>query len=341
MLWKKTNDEPIYIEKAKSQSNIDDLWKKLQQKSEKITALSGINVKVKGLNFSTIDTYKFIIKNDSYVFIRNIRQFAHLYQENELSQILEEPSIIFHQKDYSCLNISEEPVINNSEITCEKEYVVQGIKFRLINNRDNNQYIDVCIDQFNQDFTPYRDFLISLNAKNYYNIIDVPDESFSVKVVNGDDCLSNQEYQFFRIDNILYFVRRHPTSYRATVCIAQINVNDILYYKSMGELRYEQQISGGGGMGINYGSAILGGLLFGDAGAIIGSRRGESMEKIQSQTISHDERIVDLVFKINYHIHHVIFNFNSELAFDWLIPEKQYDYVIAKRRQEYENITQR
>ncbi|MFR5151161.1 MAG: hypothetical protein ACLTER_17910 [Ruminococcus sp.] len=60
--------------------------------------------------------------------------------------------------------------------------------------------------------------------------------------------------------------------------MVELEVGDILYYKSEGALRYEQQLSGGGGMGINYGSAVIGGLLFGQAGAMIGSRRKEEVK---------------------------------------------------------------
>lgn len=42
----------------------------------------------------------------------------------------------------------------------------------------------------------------------------------------------------------------------------------------------------------------------------------------------------------NGRIYQVGFDINSELAFDWLIPEKQYDYVIQKRREQYEKANQ-
>ena len=83
-------------------------------------------------------------------------------------------------------------------------------------------------------------------------------------------------------------------------------------------------------MGINYGSAILGGLLFGQAGAVIGSRQNEEVKNIESRTIEHDTRLITLAIKVDGNSYQIGFDINSELAFDWLIPEKQYDYVIQK-----------
>ena len=89
-----------------------------------------------------------------------------------------------------------------------------------------------------------------------------------------------------------------------------------------------------------YKRQVIGGLLFGQAGAMIGSRRKEEVKEIESRTIAHDTRVISVAFRKNGRIYQVGFDINSELAFDWLIPEKQYDYVIQKRREQYEKANQ-
>jgi hypothetical protein len=186
------------------------------------------------------------------------------------------------------------------------------------------------------------DFFQGMEIKNYYNIIDMPADSFPVKVENGMGYFANNVYHMMRKDNSLIFARdaitKYYTSTSGYVCILEVPLEEILYYKCEGSLRYEQQISGGGGMGINYGGAVIGGLLFGSAGATIGSRKNEEIQKVESKTITHDTRIVMLVMRKKDMIYKISFDINAECAFDWLIPDKQYDYVIQKRREMYENI---
>jgi len=118
--------------------------------------------------------------------------------------------------------------------------------------------------------------------------------------------------------------------------LTEIPIDKVIYYKEEGSLRYEQEISGGGGMGISYTSAVIGGLLFGTAGAIIGSRNGQEIREIKSETREIDTRIVILKMYDQYNnISNFVFDCNAVNAFEWYISEKEYAYIIDRRRNSY------
>lgn len=66
-----------------------------------------------------------------------------------------------------------------------------------------------------------------------------------------------------------------------------ISVSDIQCFSAEGDVQYTTRISGGGG-GSTITGAIVGGLLAGEAGAIVGSRK--KVNEIKSESITHDSR---------------------------------------------------
>lgn len=66
-----------------------------------------------------------------------------------------------------------------------------------------------------------------------------------------------------------------------------IPVSNIQYFSAEGDVQYTTRISGGGG-GSTITGAIVGGLLAGEAGAIVGSRK--KVNEIKSESITHDSR---------------------------------------------------
>lgn len=107
-----------------------------------------------------------------------------------------------------------------------------------------------------------------------------------------------------------------------------IPLDDIIYFQEKGDLNYSTSVSGGGSKGVSYSGAIIGGLLFGPAGAVIGGMRGNKIEAITSKAIKHDDRYVIIRYRDNsgktveqkapYGYYDV---FNS------IIPEKEYSYL--------------
>lgn len=67
-----------------------------------------------------------------------------------------------------------------------------------------------------------------------------------------------------------------------------ISVSNIQYFSAEGDVQYTTRISGGGGGGSTITGAIVGGLLAGETGAIVGSRK--KVAEIKSESITHDSR---------------------------------------------------
>ena len=70
--------------------------------------------------------------------------------------------------------------------------------------------------------------------------------------------------------------------------IEEIPVKDIQYFSKEGDVQYTTRVFGGGGGGSSVGGAIVGGLIAGDAGVVIGSRK--QTEAIKSEVVTHDSR---------------------------------------------------
>lgn len=77
----------------------------------------------------------------------------------------------------------------------------------------------------------------------------------------------------------------------------EIKKENILFYKLVGDIQYTSEISGGG---VNLGTAVTGGLLFGVAGAIVGASVGTD---IKTSTNTHDNRTVEIWYYSSGNIH--------------------------------------
>ncbi len=292
---------------------------------------SGIYVKLHLENDKTTRTYKFANEEDEFIFMYKLDS-SRYYTSSDYEKLLSYEDIRLDKKIYKAELLKTDNQVQQSreycaELTAKQQPIL--IKFTA---SDQTELI-ATVDDLKQDFSSLGAFMQKIGVRNFRNIINIPEDVFAVKVINGEEYLAQRDYITFRQGNQLYLIRE---SY-GDVCIAQIDIDKILYYKSEGSLRYEQQVTGGGGAGVNYGGAIVGGLLFGDVGAMIGSRRNEEVKEIETKTITHDDRIVLLALKAKGKSYQIGFDINSEMVFDWLIPEKQYDYVISKRREMYEN----
>ncbi len=109
-----------------------------------------------------------------------------------------------------------------------------------------------------------------------------------------------------------------------------IKIQDIDFYSTHGEMYREQKISGGGS---NITGAIIGGVLAGDAGAIIGSRN-----KIVSETVTHDTRIVHLYYFESGIKKDIALSLDALEIFKELIPEKSEEFILPlKAKQSISN----
>jgi hypothetical protein len=112
------------------------------------------------------------------------------------------------------------------------------------------------------------------------------------------------------------------------VKVTNIPIERIEYYHITGEVFRENKISGGGGGGSSIKGAVVGGVIAGEAGAIIGSRK--KVEPIQSEIITHDTRETTIkFFDENDKRCKLIFDHKSYEVLKDLIPEKEYDIVSS------------
>lgn len=102
-------------------------------------------------------------------------------------------------------------------------------------------------------------------------------------------------------------------------------IKNIKYYAKEGDVKYTTQISGGGGGGFSMSGAIVGGLIAGDVGAIIGSRK--PVEGIRSYTNEHDTR--KTILKYYNGREFVSQTYPAEMydALEEIIPEKEFNVV--------------
>ena len=330
---KKENEIPLNKNEKEQSQYKNEMKSYFADLCNRVQNMEGSIIKSNGHMFNPTEKYKFYIENDDYYFVYCYEEKYINYYIDHYDDYKFNPIILKHDK-YSCSLIDNKNNKVSNEFLGENSYKICPINILFENTSDKNDVITIHVNNNAENISPLSKFYYDLGVRNYYNIINIPaTETFQLSAIDGNAFMKNTDYEMWRNNNTITFMRTDQNN----VTIIDIPVNDILYYKPEGEIRYEQLISSGKGSGINYGGAVIGGLLFGGAGAIIGSNKNQGSQQIQSKTVTYDTRIITLIFRKDNDIYKISFSRNASLAFDWLIPEKQYDYVISKRRKMYEN----
>ena len=334
-----------YMEKwareDREKEELKELLKELQKICDYVAGLNGVFGVGISADFESNRVYKFVIMEDGFYFLPVARKKLEEYDNRE--EILEELKFKPIKLDKNRYTYELKTSYYSAELDqtyVGEEYLkVEPIRLCL---KEKGGLKEIVFDVFNRpdNLAPMAVFFQEQGIKNFYNYIDIPDEAFGIKAIDGNGFLaSRKEYTIFRQNGMLTMIRQEDLPQGKEdkaiqlIKIIRIPINEIIYYRVEGSIYYEQKISGGPS-GNNYGGAVVGGLLFGTAGAIIGSRPKD--EKITSQTITHDDRVLTLAVKRNERMYYISFEYSFETVLDWLIPEKQYDYVIQKRRSKYE-----
>lgn len=111
--------------------------------------------------------------------------------------------------------------------------------------------------------------------------------------------------------------------------IIKINRVEIQYYRLAGKERAETKIQSIND-GVNIKGAIVGGLIGGDAGAVIGSQYNKG--RIYSYSEHFDERYVEIYFQQNGSTYKLKLSANAYPLLEQWFPEKEYEYVISKNQ---------
>lgn len=113
-----------------------------------------------------------------------------------------------------------------------------------------------------------------------------------------------------------------------------IDIDSIEYYLIEGDIYTSTSIYGGGGTvgGSSVTGAIMGGVIGGDTGALIGSRKEGVINDIRSNTTVHDEKYVIIKYKNSENaLKEIRINKGYSEIYDvlkYFIPEKEYTYVM-------------
>ena len=292
--------------------------------------------KASGKGVDESGKYKLYVMDDAYCISRDIDLDAvESIDLDTLQKWAIEKDIVLNKEEYSChLLDNNVECISSPKRPFEVCVKVDDICIQFTS--DSGETVLFFAENNPENTEPLSAFFSMIGIKNYSNIIDIPEDTFPISVDRGNLFLGDgSTYLVFRQNGELIFLRpdSENTGY---VNITEVGINEINFYKQEGSLRYEQSISGSGGAKNSYGGAIVGGLLFGTAGAMIGSRKNEAPVNISSTTIEHDSRVVILSIRRNKRSFNICFPMVAEGIFDWLIPEKQYDYVISERRRAFE-----
>ena len=113
-----------------------------------------------------------------------------------------------------------------------------------------------------------------------------------------------------------------------------IPMEDIVSFQLVGNIDRVTTTSGGGGGGgqPNLGGALLGGLLFGTAGAIIGAQTGIYIDPIKSSTTEYDTRKTLLNIKNAQGVAETKeLPFYYAEVFTKVIPEKEFSFIQAEK----------
>ncbi len=113
--------------------------------------------------------------------------------------------------------------------------------------------------------------------------------------------------------------------------IILIKYNDIKYFTKDGTISYTNEIIDNG-KNISVSGAVIGGLIAGEAGAIIGSRK--DINKIENVSVKHDEIYTYVYFEKNNEVKLVEIKGNEFYQrILHLIPEKEYNCVVHKTKE--------
>lgn len=114
----------------------------------------------------------------------------------------------------------------------------------------------------------------------------------------------------------------------ADIKIFKVNIADVEYFLTTGKETSEFRIEGGGSTGPNIKGAIIGGILAGDAGAIIGG--APEAKPIYAYTQYNENRYVELVYREYGIVQKIKLSYPAFPFLELWMPEKEYSYVIAR-----------
>lgn len=141
-------------------------------------------------------------------------------------------------------------------------------------------------------------------------------------------CIIDNKLRILPFKETLYGAFKYGNGIVPTELNEEIyDLDKVKYYSIEGSISERQYISGGGGGGSSVSGAIVGGLIAGEAGAIIGSRK--QTEAIKTTYLKTDDRKLVITFKDGTTLKLIIDIYELLLE---SIPEKEYSNYIENKK---------
>lgn len=105
----------------------------------------------------------------------------------------------------------------------------------------------------------------------------------------------------------------------------EIPIDCIKSYKRIGDFHSYSEVTGGGGGGSSIKGAVVGGVLAGEVGAVIGSRK--KVNEIKTENVVVDKRQTILEVSVNDKTHYLVFESKDYDVFLKLIPNKECSFI--------------
>ena len=266
----------------------------------------------------------------------DIGQGAIINDYMAYANALELPTLQLSKSDYT-LVLPEDNINRDIKNEFQQDWSVGDVHIQFVSALDTKTfYLQLTPENKKYLDTKMESGILS----SVDNLLVVPSDAAVVKLKPSKLFVSSGECLLWRDQDFLCMAKQDWSYMKRTniLSVIKIPVKQIRYYREEGSIRYEQTISGGGGGGVNYGGALVGAILFGGVGAIIGSNAGTEIAPITSETKEVDTRVLCMVITDkNGTAYNVGFETDALDALEWFIPDKEYSYVIQKRREAFEH----
>lgn len=129
---------------------------------------------------------------------------------------------------------------------------------------------------------------------------------------------NNEDYYLWKTDKSIFLCTSDPKKTYEKIII---DIDNIVSFNLVGDAYTETNVTGGGS---SIKGAIIGGVIAGEPGAVVGSRK-----KIESKTTMVDNRKTILTLNENEQVKNMFFSSTTYEKFQKLIPEKEYSYISS------------
>lgn len=240
---------------------------------------------------------------EAYAYFENLLNQNHLYKtvnKENLRKFLDDSMLIYKNKIYK-LSIQENI---NTLLSLKKHEIVNEYGYSWVFPK-LDEHNHMCAMRYNE------------------NLVMVENNEVEIVFPEKTEELCQVE------------TKLKATSASDLYMISIIPCKNIVSFQLVGDVEHTAMISGGGNYKPNYTGAAVGGLLFGAAGAIIGSQAGVCMNPIKSEVIEFDSRRTLLNLKNaegQVEIKELPYYYSE--VFMKVIPEKEFNFIQANKNAE-------